>query len=360
MQLSPRLLLLPFSWLFCLIARIRNLLFDAGILPSTSGTVPLISVGNLTVGGTGKTPLTEYLIRLLSPGRKRCALLSRGYGRQTRGPVMAGENATPASIGDEPMQMKQKFPDLLVTVAEKRRAGLEKLMNLPAPPHLVLLDDAFQHRAVKPDLSILVTDYYRPVYNDLCLPVGNLREPFSGRKRADVIVVNKCPENMSESESEQIKKKLALFPHQKVFFSTINYDSPEKLTENDHETLSFRDVISHEAARIIAIAAIGNPSPFFEKVHDYKRPVKTLSFPDHYEFTKKGINKIAAALEKSGPQTIILTTEKDAVKLRNINLPPDLASKIWFIPIQLKILFHQQETFNKTIEAYVNTNQRNR
>ena len=361
MKFSPRLLLFPFSMIYCLIAEIRNLLYDTGILSSKGAAVPLISVGNLTVGGTGKTPLTEYLTRLLSQ-EFRCALLSRGYGRKTRGAFLIGENdpATPASIGDEPMQMKMKFPGLTIAVAEKRRKGLEKLMALPHPPETIVLDDAFQHRAVEPGLSILVTDFHRPVYQDVCLPAGNLREPFRRRKRADIILVNKCPENLTREEEATISRKLAPFEHQQVFFSAISYDAPCQLYPEGEKTEPASLQAFTENRSIIAVAGIGNPEPFFNHLRGFNGPVQTLTFPDHYTFTSKGINRLKAALKNAGSDAVIITTEKDAVKLKHVNLPAGISKRIWYLPIQLKILFNKQNSFNKTVKAYVSTNQRNR
>ena len=362
MKFTLRLLLFPFSMIYCLIAEIRNLLYDTGIFSSEGAAVPLISVGNLTVGGTGKTPLTEYVTRLLLP-EIRCALLSRGYGRKTRGAFLIGENgpATPASIGDEPMQMKMKFPTLMIAVAEKRRKGIEKLMTFSRPPETIILDDAFQHRAVNPGLSILVTDYHRPVYQDVCLPAGNLREPFRRRKRADIILVNKCPGNMTKEEGAVITGKLAPFDHQQVFFSAISYDAPTPLyPQNEsggHGHTPLSTIIENHP--LVAMAGIGNPGPFFNHLRQFNGLLQTLTFPDHYSIAQKGIDRLGTALKQAGPDAVIVTTEKDAIKLKHVNLPPEISERIWYLPIQLRILFNQQDNFNKIIKSYVNTNKRN-
>ncbi len=355
--MSPRLLLYPFSLLFCMAVKIRNFMFDKGILKSVSYPLPLISVGNLTVGGTGKTPLTEYLIKLLSQ-KYRCALLSRGYGRKSKGPLIASGKETALTIGDEPMQIKLKFPDIDVAVAEKRVLGMSQLLELPTPPDVVLLDDAFQHRAVKPGLSILVTDYHRPVYSDVCLPAGNLREPFEGIYRAQVIIINKCPQNFSPQQKDVILKKLNPQSHQQVFFSTINYQPPRKFM-TDSGDLSFSKLTSLKEVPILAMAGIGNPSPFFAETKKYSSKVKTIAFSDHHDFTLTDINKISRITKETGPDTIVLTTEKDAIRLKEQDINTELAAKIWYIPIELKILFNRQDIFNKTIEHYVSTNQRN-
>ncbi|WP_462318927.1 tetraacyldisaccharide 4'-kinase [Marinilabilia sp.] len=351
MKVSPRLLLLPFSWLFCLIARTRNYLYNTGVFKSNTYSIPVISVGNITVGGTGKTPLTELLIKTLSPQFK-CALLSRGYGRKTKGPVLASEKSTPSSIGDEPKQMHLKYPDLTVMVAEKRILGIQQLLNLSTPPDIILMDDAYQHRPVTPGFSILVTDYYRPMHQDFCLPAGNLREPLSGRKRANIIIVNKCPKDLSEKERETIIKSLKPYPHQQVFFSCINYQPPRKLF-NGKAPSSKSDFSKHP---ILAMAGIGNPAPFFREAQKHGSQLKTLTFPDHHDFSSADVKKMILKINEAGPEAIMLTTEKDAVRLQHKGLPTELSEKIWYIPIELKILFNQQDTFIKTVEHYVRKN----
>lgn len=310
-------------------------------------------MGNITVGGTGKTPITEYLIQRLSP-QYQCALLSRGYGRSTKGARLAGEDALPATIGDEPMQMKLKFSRLTVAVAEKRTRGMQKLLALPEPPQVVLLDDAFQHRYVTPGLSILVTDYYRPMYKDICLPAGNLREPLSGKKRAQIIVVNKCPENLTPKEADVILKKLAPLPGQKVFFSHICYQTPVKLNA-DIAGSSFPAILKSKNVTLIALAGIGYPAPFFEEVRKYSKHLKTITYPDHHDFSNADMARLGRALKE--PNSIVITTEKDAVRLKHKNPAPPLLDKIWYIPIEIKILFNQEDIFNKTVKNYVETNQ---
>ena len=348
-----RILLFPFSLLYCLVTSIRNALYNSGIKKSTAYPVPLISVGNLTVGGTGKTPLTELLIKTLTPDYN-CALLSRGYGRKTKGPIHAKDDASPSTIVDEPMQIMQKFPDLTVMVAEKRTLGMDYLLQLNPPPKVVLLDDAYQHRAVSPGLSILVTDYYRPIYKDFCLPAGNLREPLAGKKRADIIVVNKCPHNLSETEKDKILRKLKPTAQQKVFFSTIGYDYLKSLKSTDT-----RELFGKENKPVLAVTGIGNPAPFFNHVEGYTKELEKITFPDHHDFSDTDIKKINAKLEKMGPDSIVITTEKDAVRLRHKNLPDSLSKKIWYLPIELKILFNEQNTFIKTVKSYVEENSGN-
>ena len=354
MRWTLRLFLYPFSVIFCLIARIRNLFYDKGIFKSISYPIPLISVGNITVGGTGKTPMTEYLIRYLLP-HYRCALLSRGYGRKTKGPLEATTDSTSLTVGDEPLQLKLKFPELKVIVAEKRVSGMDILLNNSTPPEIVILDDAFQHRAINPGLSILVTDYFRPLYNDFCLPAGNLREPLTGLKRANIVIVNKCPSNLSSDQAKKIQEKMGIKPPVKIFFSSIVYLKPKPLTELG-QPLPANQSQWPEKPSIIAISGIGNPKPFLSETNNFGKIIKTITYPDHHDFTNRDLKNLFHALNQSDSNTIILTTEKDAVRLKQKPLNALLQSKIWYIPIKLTILFNQEDLFLKTIDSYVKGN----
>lgn len=354
-----RLLLWPFSLLYSLLMTVRNRLFDAGWLPATAFPLPVISVGNLTVGGTGKTPLTELLLQLLS-GSYRCATLSRGYGRATKGLRLAKEEDTALSIGDEPRQLQLKFPRLQVAVAEKRVEGMQALLRLPHPPQVVVLDDAFQHRYVKAGLSILVVDYHRPLWKDFCLPAGNLRESFAGRKRADLVVVNKCPPKLSEQEAEEIRKKLSLTPKQTLFFASMRYLSPRPLGDQATEAL-LEDRLPPPGEELIVLAGIARPEPFFRQMEAYGRPLRKLVFPDHHAFSAKDVEQLRKALKSDNTgRSIIVTTEKDAVRLAAVpEMDSDLLSRIWYQPIRLQILFDQQKTFENLILSYVEQNQGN-
>lgn len=349
-----RLLLLPFSWLYAAITAIRNRLFDAGHLSVTQYQLPVISIGNLTVGGTGKTPLTEHLVRLLSP-MYHCAILSRGYGRKTKGVLIANDNTGYESIGDEPMQMKSKFKQLTVAVSEKRVLGIERLLSQEHPPQVILMDDAYQHRYVKPGYSILVMDYYRPIWKDHCLPAGNLRETRAGIKRADLIVINKCPENLSLSDAEEIKRRLKPAKHQELFYTAIAYKNPVPLNENLSAD-EFESLL-HPDAPIIALAGIGNPLPFFKMAAKFSTKVIPISYPDHHHFTQNDLLQIQKTLIKEGANCHILTTEKDAIRLNATQgMTDQLRSRIWYIPIELKFLFDAQPLFDKKITDYAGKN----
>ncbi len=349
-----RLLLYPFSIIFAVATSIRNWLFDYGILKSTSYSIPVISVGNITVGGTGKTPLTELILRHLEKN-KRSALLSRGYGRKTKGVIIADDKADYFTIGDEPMQIKSKFKDLMVIVAEKRRKGMMALLERPDSPEVVVLDDAFQHRYVKPGLSILVMDYYRPVWKDFCLPAGNLRESVKGMRRADLIVVNKCPSGLSETEAAIIQKKLRVKVSNTLFFTSITYGLPTPLVS---QSKSFLNLIKESDCSLIAMAGIGNPEPFFTMVKKFNLPVNTLRFPDHHDFTTADLKKMEnLCFNEKNKESLLLTTEKDAIRLLSLSgLSNQFLKKIWYIPIELKFLFEGQPLFEKKINNYVGKN----
>lgn len=350
-----RLLLLPFSWLYGTIMALRNKLFDFGVLPSTQYALPLISVGNLTVGGTGKTPVTEHLLHLLLP-TYRCATLSRGYGRNTKGVIIAGGTDNFTTIGDEPMQMKRKFPQATVAVAERRVDGIAALLNLPAPPQVILLDDAFQHRYVKPGLSIMVVDYHRPLWKDTCLPAGNLRENASGINRAHIVIVNKCPEGLQKKEAQQLRQLLRLKNEQPVFFTTIDYNDPLPLTSNPINE-SLIQILNREKT-FLAVSGIGNPGPFYHSLKRYQLPFTTKTFKDHHAYTADDLRLIANKQSTDpGARIPIITTEKDAIRLLDApEITPELLSRIWYIPIRLKFLFNEHVTFDKIISDYAKNN----
>jgi tetraacyldisaccharide 4'-kinase len=351
-----RLLLLPFTWIYAAITEIRNILFDKGKIKSTSYSIPVISVGNITIGGTGKTPLCEYIIDRLSY-EMNCALLSRGYGRKTRGVVMADETSTYLEIGDEPMQIKSKFDKICVVVAEKRTEGMDFLLNLPKPPQVVIMDDAFQHRQLKPGLSILLIDYNRPIWKDFVLPAGNLRESRKNIRRADIIVVNKCPKDLSEDNAEKIKNKLNLQTTQQLFFASVAYDEPVRLYDSDYLTLD--EIIDEKPNPIRAIAGIANPKPFFNMTKSLTNIEETVRFRDHYQYKIADINKVFIdSLRKSHKELpYILTTEKDAIRIKAIPEMTDImASFIWYFPIELEFLFDKRKEFDKIIDNYVRKN----
>ncbi|MDI1306929.1 MAG: tetraacyldisaccharide 4'-kinase, partial [bacterium] len=312
-----RKILFPFAILYGLITSIRNFLFDKGILKSYSFDLPIIAVGNLSVGGTGKTPQIEYLIRLLSD-KYKIATLSRGYKRQSEGFILADANSNAAILGDEPFQFYQKFPNIQVAVDANRKNGIEQLLSQSNKPELILLDDAFQHRKVKAGFYILLTSYGDLYSDDFILPTGNLRESRSGAKRANIIIVTKCPFPLSLDEQKEIKNKLKLSLNQELYFTYIDYDdciySENRKTKVD-EIKSLGKVL---------VAGIAKPEPFFTYLKNTNDAC--LSFPDHHNFTDKDILEIKNLAQNS----LIITTEKDYVRLKG-----SLASEqLFYLPIK--------------------------
>ena len=332
-----RKILFPLAFLYWLVTFIRNWLYDKGIFKSFSFDIPIIAVGNLSVGGTGKTPQIEYLIRLLSDNYK-VAVLSRGYKRTTKGFILADENASASSIGDEPFQFYSKFPNIQVAVDANRKSGIENLLQLPNKPDVVLLDDAFQHRKVKAGFYILLTAYDDLFCDDYILPFGNLREPSSGKKRADMIIVTKCPKDLSEIAQQKIREKLKI--KQQVFFTSIQYD--DYVFGNDSQLL----VSEIQSESKVLVAGIAKPKLFFDFLKSEKDD--TLVFPDHHHFSQQDCEQILA---KANGRKII-TTEKDFVRLNGL-LPK---AQLFYLPIKSTFL---NTNIDKTIEDYVGQSARN-
>lgn len=330
-----RKLLFPFSILYGLITFIRNLLFDFGILKSFSFPIPIIAVGNLSVGGTGKSPQIEYLIRLLEKEGLKIATLSRGYKRKTKGFILANDKSNAETLGDEPFQIFKKFKNCIVAVDESRKNGIEKLLKLPNKPDVILLDDAFQHRKVKAGFYVLLTAYSDLFCNDFMLPTGNLREFTFGKKRANCIIVTKCPENISIEKQNLIKQKLKLVKNQTVFFSCINYD---KNVFNEINSKSVEEIKNIEK---ILVAGIAKPNPFFDYLNSGNDT--EIVFEDHHEFTETEIenfNKILAS-------KIIVTTEKDYVRLENCK-----NTNLYYLPIETKFILNKSN-FDQLILNFV-------
>jgi tetraacyldisaccharide 4'-kinase len=348
-------LLLPFSWLYAAVMQMRNVSFDRRWLSIHQFELPVISIGNLTVGGTGKTPHAEYLINLLSP-HHQIALVSRGYGRKTKGVVIANQNSTAAEIGDEPKQMANRFKNLQVIVAEKRVDGITAALNQPEKPDLIVLDDAYQHRYVLPGLSILLIDYNRPVWNDYVLPAGRLREPVTGMKRAHLIIITKCPEILSDKDACEIKTIVHQYTHAEVFFTTVGYGKPEPLFHNSKPL----EIQSHNNSAVVALSGIANPEPFHSYLSSLASEVSVAAFPDHHVFTLKNLNRVNLQFQQlKNNHKYIFTTEKDGARLMSMveALPEPFKTSCYTLPIGVKFLFNQQEKFNQKIEAYVTENQ---
>ena len=328
-----RKILFPFSILYGCIMAIRNFLFDKGILRSYSFEVPVIAVGNLSVGGTGKTPQIEYLIRLLAPNYK-IATLSRGYKRKSEGFVLADANSTAEILGDEPFQIHQKFPQITVAVDADRKNGIEKLLSLKDKPEVILLDDAFQHRRVKAGFYILLSAFDDLFCDDFLLPTGNLRESRKGAKRADVIIITKCPKDLSEIAQQNIINKIGL--EVPIYFSYIDYDD---MVYNPNET---KKVVEIKSIDKLVIAGIAKPEPFFNYLEVSKEDC--LVYPDHHFFTEKDLQQI----ENRAKNKIVITTEKDFVRLSNQNLK----SSIYYLPIKSDYISNK-DLFDAEVFSYV-------
>ncbi|MGV8947434.1 MAG: tetraacyldisaccharide 4'-kinase [Lutibacter sp.] len=298
----------PFSILYGLITSARNYLYHIHILKSMHFKTPTIVVGNLSVGGTGKTPQIEYLIDLLKNDYK-IAVLSRGYKRKSNGFIIADDFVTAKIIGDEPFQIHLKFPEVFVCVDADRTNGIKQLEQLENPPDVILLDDAFQHRKVRGGINIILTTYANLYVDDTMLPTGNLREKASGANRAQVLIVTKCPENLSKEEQYEIKKKLHSKPDQSVFFTAIEYDDELK-------GVSKINLLNLETFEVLLVTGIANPIPLTNYLKDRCINFKHLKYPDHYHFVSNDIAEINLAYDLlSSTNKIILTTEKDYVRI---------------------------------------------
>jgi tetraacyldisaccharide 4'-kinase len=356
--------LLPLSWLYGLVVELRNRLFDWQILPCETFSVPVISTGNLVAGGTGKTPLTEYLIRLLSR-KYKVAVLSRGYKRKSKGFILADENASAENIGDEPYQMFRKFPSVLVAVDANRRRGIRNLLNLASPqrPEIILLDDAFQHRYVAPLLSILLTDYNRLFCEDELLPAGRLREPQKNKKRAQIILVTKCPAAMKQTAYQEINEKLKLLPGQKLFFTSCKYKSLLPVfSESNPVKKESIDRLKKEGYSAVLLAGLANPSGLIRYLNNYILDLHPLIYPDHHAFNRKDLRKLSETFERiKNTKKIIITSEKDAVRLFGCpGIPVAIKSVLFYLPIEVVFNPDKEDLFIQTIENHVKTFERNR
>ena len=348
--------LLPFSWIYGSIVRFRNWLFDIGLKKSKSFSIPIISVGNITVGGSGKTPHVEYLIRLLHD-KAKIAVLSRGYKRKSHGYVLANESTIMPEIGDEPFQMHEKFSDIYVAVDAKRARGIENLQNDEASKDVdvVLLDDAFQHRYVKPGINILLIDYHRLIIYDKMLPAGRLREPLSGKNRADIVIITKCPKDLKPMEFRVLTKAMDLYPFQKLYFTSIDYDTPKGVFEEKQIELD-----KLQDYHVLLLTGIASPKQMEHDLKPMTKDITNLSFGDHHSFKGKDIDRINNTFESMPEPRIIITTEKDAVRLRETEgLYEKVKSNMYELPIKVSFMLDQQDNFNEKIISYVRKNSRN-
>lgn len=321
-------ILAPASWLYRLGTGIRNRLYDKGLKSSVRFDIPVISIGNITAGGTGKTPHTEYLIRLLQ-NRLPLAVLSRGYGRRTSGFLYVREGMTSSDAGDEPCQMHRTFPDVTVAVCEDRAEGIN---ILKADAGAVLLDDAFQHRSVTPSLNILLVNYNRNILDDRVIPAGLLRESPKGRCRADIIVMSKCPADLSVSQMEACRQRMQLREGQLMFFSTLEYSSLRQLDGGPAPELT-------RGTGILVATGIASPSLVKAEMDKYSDNVKLMRFADHHDFTGKDLERMLETLDAMPcPNSIMVVTEKDAARLASVSMPKKLRERTYVLPVKVRFL----------------------
>ena len=347
-------LLIPLAMLYGMVVFIRNKLFDWRVLKSQSFPLPVICIGNLAVGGTGKTPHTEYVARLLKD-RVRTAVLSRGYGRRTRGFALVGKYSDPDGTGDEPQQIKYKFgDDIIVAVDESRRDGIARLLAAEDKPGAIILDDAMQHRYVKPGLTIMLTSYDRPFTDDTLLPAGRLRENPGEKHRADIIIVTKCPDGLTPIDYRIMRNKIKPYPYQRLFFTTFAYGDLRRVDDDARLPLA----AIGRGRPILLIAGIANPAPLIQRVKAISDNVTVKTYGDHHSFTNADLRDIAATFDRMhGDDKLVITTEKDAARLRPaMQVIGHIADRIYALPVEVRFLLGQEQEFNDIIIRHVRKN----
>lgn len=347
--------LMPLTWGYQFGVAVRNKMYDIGVLKSKEFPIPVLCIGNITVGGTGKTPHTEHIIRILMPTYK-VAVVSRGYKRNTKGFLEVQSDSDVRMVGDEPLQIKSNFPGVRVFVDANRTRAIEKLMAMEERFDVILLDDGFQHRAVTPGLTILLMDYNRPVYEDDMLPAGDLRESVNELRRAEILVVTKSPEKIKPMEQRIISSDLKLYPYQDLFFTTYTYGNLVGLFNNkikfDYEKLNNNPVL--------LVTGIAQPSPLLAHIQKYTNNIKHLAYPDHHAYSPADIKNIEKEFEGMPDDTIIITTQKDANRLAvHFKNEPAIRNKVFYIPIEVTFITEDKE-FTKHILDYVGKNKRKR
>ncbi len=349
--------LTPLSWLYGLGVGFRNLLFKLGILKSRAFDIPVISVGNITVGGSGKTPHVEYLVSLLKD-KMKVAVLSRGYKRKSKGYVLANDDTTMREIGDEPYQMKQKFPELYVAVDKKRTEGIDRLTHdeQTKDVDVILLDDAYQHRYVKPGVNILLVDYHRLIIYDKLLPAGCLREPKEGKSRADIVIITKCPKDLRPMEYRVLMKALDLYPYQSLYFTTLIYDNLKQVYGIESMPINSLP----DKCNVLLLTGIASPKQMQNDLSVYNYNLSYLSFSDHHNFSKKDIRTINRKFAELSSPKVIITTEKDVARIKFVEgLNDEVKESMYALPVRIQFMLGQEEEFNNKIINYVRKNSRN-
>ena len=345
-----RMLLFPFSLIYGLIIFLRNRLYDKNVFSATSFNLPLICVGNLSVGGTGKSPMVELLVKNLK-NKYRIAVLSRGYKRKTKGYALADERATALEIGDEPMQFHVKFPDVPIAVGEERMVAIPQLLHDRPHTQAIILDDAFQHRAVKAGLNILLTDYNNLYTRDWFLPTGDLRDERASAHRASIIVVTKCPNDLPPEEKESLLKEIRPQPHQRVFFACLRYDQPYHIIYKDHRAITTED-------ELLLVTGIANPRSLKNYLHECSKTYYEVAYNDHYIFTIDDLRDIKRKFGQiNSEKKLVVTTEKDAVRL--VKFEQELKDiPFYVLPIGHHFLYGEAQSFIDIIGNFISTYKR--
>ena len=355
-----KILLTPLSWLYGLGVFIRNRAYDLNILKSKEFDVPVISVGNITVGGTGKTPHVEYLVEQLKE-KYKVATLSRGYKRKTKGFRWVATGSTASEVGDEPLQIKKKFPEITVAVCENRVKGVEELLkdNNDPSPDVILLDDAFQHRRITPGINILLINYNRQLKHDHLLPVGRMRERAHQVSRANIIIFTKCPDEIAPITRRILQNDVELRPYQNLFFTKFEYGKLQPVNPNYTSNATF---CQQKEYAILVVTGIASPELLIKHLSRFSNQIEELAFPDHHAFSPNDITAIQNKFEQiEATKKIIVTTEKDAVRFKDYEfLSNDLKNIMYFMPIKVKFLDEGKNTFTKEIINYVGENKSNR
>lgn len=341
----------PASWLYGAAVSFRHSLFNWGVKKSVEFDIPIVVVGNITVGGTGKTPMTEYLVRFLSE-KYNVAVLSRGYGRKTKGFLEVKPRMSYKKVGDEPKQIKMNFPHIPVVVCEKRVEGIRRLREIHPEVNLIILDDAFQHRYVEGWVNIVLMDYNLPVYEDRLLPLGRLRDVKGALRRANILVVTKCPYDLTPLDCRLVRNNLDLYPYQTLYFSRSQNQRARPLFAGaaEHKELPF-------GSEVVAMATIANPTNFLEYVEQNYKLSSELIFPDHHRMKNRDIEKLEAMLKVAPKGAVVVMTEKDAVKLFSASgLSQELRSKLYYISVSMHLLDNGYDGFASIVTKYVSEN----
>ena len=349
--------LLPLSWLYGIGVRLRNWMFDIGLKKTRSFDIPIIAVGNITVGGSGKTPHVEYLINLLHEQFK-VGVLSRGYKRKSKGYVLADKDTSMPKIGDEPFQMKSKYTDIYVAVDKKRCHGIDRLTTDSATKDVdvILLDDAYQHRYVKPGINILLIDYHRLIIYDELLPAGRMREPKEQTARADMVIITKCPKDLKPMEFRVLKRALNLYPYQELYFTTLRYNALTALFSGERLSLN----VLPKNVNILLLTGIASPQQMIVDLQSVSKNITPLTFGDHHQFTPSDIERINSTFDAMPEPKIIITTEKDATRLIHAKgLADNTKKNIYALPIRIQFMLGGEDEFNNKIISYVRKNSRN-